>query len=865
MWSLLRTVSARRLIEHPIRTLLTIVGIALGVASFVSVQMILHTMTDSFSSMIDSISGKAKLQITGGETGVDDSIYDILQKKDANGRLPVPGLRAALPTMQIVTKYQGERLMILAVDLLNDKEARDYKMTGPGGVEITDPLEFLNSKDSLMLNVEFAKKRNIALDSRIELLTAKGRKSFVVRGYLDAVGAATTYGGAFALMDIYSAQIVFEKPGRFDTIDLVLEPNAGPEQVKTGVEALLGGKFDVQRPAQRNEGVDSMLYDIRQGLTIMAMVVLLMGGFIVYNTVTTLVYQRMREIGILRMVGVTRSSIARLFVFEAGLLGLIGTTIGVFGGYWIGRVTILNYMSSVSNIFVPVNVNYAAFDWKMVLRGATIGLGVSLAGGLWPAIRATRITPLEVLHFKPSLSNLGTRYRIVSPIFRWVAVGALCGGYVLLALNWTALNHVAALQLAMLSLIVFGIALTPLFMRVFFRFLTRATARMKNPLARLAAENILRDLGRSAMTVAAFMVALAVMFEIYLFMNSMQTEIKTWMDEVLTADLLVTSSSSFATRSSVPMSDDLTAQFKGVPGVADVVQLRSMFNDYDHARILLVGVNYAHRVNRSRFHFPEKYDEAAVQAFSRDEGVFISENLVARHPQLRGAKTIELSTPEGRAPLPILGVIVDYTFETGTLLINRGLFMKTFKDALVDTFQIYAQPGANIENLRHAIENLLGAEFNLYVLTNREFKHSILGAIDQLFALAVSLEILTLIISLIGIVNNLMANVIDHTREIGVLRSLGATRLQVATIYFMQSGLLGLSGALVGMFIGYGLGWIHMTRLSKMLTGWSMGMHFSLGLIAIVFFGSIAVSVVAGLFPARKAAGLPLREALKYE
>jgi putative ABC transport system permease protein len=860
MWSLLRTVSARRLIEHPIRTLLTVIGIALGVASFVSVQMILHTMTDSFASMIDSISGKAKLQITGGETGVDDSIYDILQKKDANGRLPVPGLRAALPTMQIVTKFQGERMMILAVDLLNDKEARDYKMTGPGGVEITDPLEFLNSKDSLMLNVEFAKKHNVALDSRIELLTAKGRKSFVVRGYLDATGAATTYGGAFALMDIYSAQIVFEKPGRFDTIDLVVEPDADVDRVKAGVEALLGGKFDVQRPAQRNEGVDSMLQNIRQGLVIMSMVVLLMGGFIVYNTVTTLVYQRLREIGILRMVGVTRNGVARLFVAEAGLLGLLGTVIGVVGGYWIGRVTILNYMANVSNIFVPVNVNYAAFDWKMVLRGAAIGLGVSVAGGLWPAIRATRITPLEVLHFKPSLS-LGKG----AAGGRWLALGALCGGYVLLALKWGALNHVIALQLAMLSLIVFGIAVTPLFMGLFFRFLTRATARMTNPLARMASENILRDLGRSAMTVAAFMVALAVMFEIYLFMNSMQTEIKTWMDEVLTADLLVTSSSSFATRSSVPMTDDLTAQLRSVPNVAEVVQLRSMFNDYDHSRILMVGVNYTHRVNRSRFHFPDKYDAAAVDAFTRDEGVFVSENLVARHPSLRGAKTIELATPEGRVKLPILGVIVDYTFETGTLLINRGLFIKTFKDTLVDTFQIYTQPGANIEDVRHGIERLLGEEFNLYVLTNREFKQSILGAIDQFFALAVSLEILTLIIAMIGIVNNLMANVIDHTREIGVLRSLGATRLQVAVIYFMQSGLLGLSGASVGLFIGYGLGWIHMTRLSKMLTGWGMGLHFSWVLIAVVFAGSIALAIVAGLFPARKAAGLPLREALKYE
>ena len=860
MRSLLRTVSARRLVEHPFRTLLTIVGIALGVASLVSVQMILHTMTDSFASMIDAVAGKAKLQITGGETGVDDAIYDVLQKKDAAGRLPVPGLAAAAPTIQIVTKFKSERLMVLAVDLLNDRAARDYKTTGQGGVEITDPLELLNSKDSLLLNIDFAKAHDIALDSRIELLTAHGRKSFVVRGYLAAVGAATAFGGAFGLMDIYAAQLIFDKKGRFDTVDLVLAPDADVDRVKAGVEALLHGRYDVQRPANRNQGVDSLLGNIRSGLMIMSFVVLLMGAFIVYNTVTTLVYQRLREIGILRMVGVTRSGIASLFVLEAALLGHVGVAIGVGSGFWIGRVTILRYLATVSNAFVPVSVNYAAFDWKMVARGVAIGLGVSVAGGLWPAIRATRITPLEVLHFKPSLS-LGKG----SALGRWAALTLLCAAYVLAALFVPALNSLSGLAVAMLALLLCGIGSTPLFMRGFLALTTRFTSRLKSPLGRMAAENIVRDLGRSAMTVAAFMVALAVMFEIYLFMNSTRTEVKNWMTEVLTADLMVTSSSTFATRSSVPMSEEMTGKLLAVPGVADAMQVRGQFTDYEKTRILVLSVNYTGRLDRSRFHFRDRYDAPAVEAFARDEGVLLSENMIGRHPDLRGAREIELPTPDGKKRLPIVGVIVDYACETGAVIINRGLYTKTFGDTLVDTFHLFLRPGAPINEVRKSVEALLGEEFNLYVLTNREFRDSILDAVDQMFALAVSLELLTLFIALIGIINNLMANVIDHTREIGVLRSLGATRAQVAAIYVVQSGLLGFSGAFVGAFIGYGLGWLHMTRLSRMMSGWAMEMHYSLAWIAVIFVAAIIVAVVAGLFPARKAAGLPLREALKYE
>ena len=860
MRSLLRTVSARRLLEHPWRTLLTVLGIALGVASFVSVQMILQTMTASFASMIDAVSGKAKLQITGGESGVDDAIYDVLQQRDGAGRLPVPGLAAAAPTIQAVTKFHGRQLIILAVDVLNDRAARDYRMTGAGGAAIADPLEFLNSKDSLLLGAEFAKTHGVAVGSRIELLTAHGRRSFVVRGFLDAIGAAAAFGGAVALMDIYSAQFMFDKRGRFDTIDLVLAPDADAARVKAGVEALLQGKFDVQRPAQRNEGVDSLLYNVRQGLTIMSLVVLLMGAFIVYNTAATAVYQRLREIGVLRMVGVTRLGVGALFTAEAASFGLAGAALGVGGGYWLGRTAILHYLATVTNVFVPVNVNDAAFDWRTAARGAALGVGVSVAGGLRPAIRAMRIAPLAVLHFQPSLS-LGKG----SALGRWAAASAVCGGYVLLASSWPRLNVVGALQAASLALLACGVTLTPLFLRAFLAAAARLLGRLKNPLGRLAAENVVRDLGRSAMTVAAFVVALAVMFEFYLFMNSTKTEVKAWMADVLTADLLVTSSASFTTRASVPMSDELLARFAAVPGVADVMPVRAAFNDFDRARILVYTVDCTPRLERVRFHCRGRCDAAAVAAFARDEGVFVSENLLARHPFLRGAATIELATPGGKTRLPILGAIVDYACETGAVMVNRGLYVKTFRDTLVDTFHVYLRQGASIADVRRRIEALLGGEFNLYVLTNREFRASVLGALDEMFGLAAALELLTLLIALIGIVNNLLANVIDDTREIGVLRALGATRGQVAAIYFVQSGLLGVSGACLGLSIGAWLGWLQIVRLSRMLTGWGMAMHYSPAWIAAIFGASLVASIAAGLFPARRAASLPLREALKYE
>ncbi len=861
MLHLLRVISIRRMAEHPIRTLLTILGIALGVAAYISVQMIIDTMADSFSSMVDSVSGKIELQISGGESGVDEQVYDTLDQRDEKNNLLIPGLAAALPTIQNITKYESESMLILAVDILNDKAARDYEMKGENDVQIEDPLLFLNSVDSILLNRDFAKRHNLKINTVVELLTSKGKMPFKIRGFLESSGPASAFGGNFALMDVFSAQVYFGKKGKFDSVDLLLQDGADVDKVRGAVETALDGRYEVERPAQRNEGVETMLRSFRMGLTVMALIVSIMGGFIIFNTVTTTVYQRMREIGILRMIGVTRFGIWRLFTVEAIFMGVVGAAIGALGGFAAGRHAVLNYVGGATSIFVPANPASASFDARTVLAGFGIGVCMSLAGAMWPSFRAIGISPLEVLRFGPGLSSgRGASIGRWSLLFFIAAATVGAGLFVpKLAAN------VNGIRMSMIGMIVCGVAATPLFMKLLLTAMIGISRGFRMPLLRMSSENILRDLGRSSMIVAAFMVAVAVMFEIYLFMNSSKTEIKNWLDQALKADLLITSSSNFASRNSVPMDAAMMDKFAAINGVQSVVPVRVMPLEYGDWRIQTLSLDFKTHFNESRFRFVRGDKDKALPAFLDNEGVLLTQNLLIHFPDLKKAEMITLNTPRGKRDFPVLGVVMDYTSESGAVMINRGLFLDSFDDHLVDTFQLYLQAGAEPQEVRRKIDAMVGDEFNLFVLTNREFKLAVLEAIDQLFALAVSLEIITILIALIGIVNNLMASVIDRTREIGVIRSLGATRTQTALIYFAQSGLLGFSGAFVGMLCGYGLGDIHLTRLNELLAGWPMPLHYSVGRIALAFAAVVAAAICAGVFPARKAADLTLSEALKYE
>lgn len=861
MRHLLRNITLRRLFEHPFRTALTILGISLGVAAFISVRIILDTMSDSFSQMIDTVSGRVQLQITGGELGVDEDVYRQLTEQDANGRLPVPGLRTALPTIQAVTRYGDESVLVLAVDTLNDKAARDYRMVGENDVEISDPLEFLNSLDSLLLNRAYAKRHGIGIDDTIELLTAGGRKPFRVRGLLEEQGAASTFGGNFALMDVYAAQQYFGRGAKFDSIDLLLEKDADVAAVKAATEKFLGGRYDVQRPEQRNEGVESMTRTFRMGLTVMALVVLAMGGFIIFNTITTTIYQRMREIGILRMVGVTRLKIWFLFAIEALALGSVGSALGVAAGYFAGREAVLNFMNKVSGLFVPTNMDHATFTMDMVVRGCLLGLGVSLVGASWPAFRAARVPPLDVVRFGPGLAG-GKG----SALGRWsvaMAVAAIAVTTILAHPTWG--SSLDGIRASMILLLILGITATPLALWMLLRVTVRVSRDFKTPLVRLAAENVLRDLGRSAMTVSAFMVALAVMAQIYLFMNSTKSEVRGWIDDVLKADLLVTSSSRYASRTSVPMDPAMADTLRALPGVTDVVPLRLLLTTHKGSRMSILSLDFATRFNPKRFRFVKGDPAVALPAFLANEGILVTQNLLVADPGLGVGDTFELMTPKGRRGFRILGVVMDYTTEGGVAMINRPLFLDAFADPLVDTFQIYLQPGYDPAAARQSIDKAFGAQFNLFVLTNREFRGSLLETVDHLFLLALALEIITLAIALIGIVNNLLANVIDRTREIGVLRSLGATRAQVSAVFLVQAGLLGLAGACVATACGFALGWVQLTRLNSVMAGWAMPMHYDVAIIAVAFVASVVIAVASGVLPARKAAGLVLHEALKYE
>jgi putative ABC transport system permease protein len=380
---------------------------------------------------------------------------------------------------------------------------------------------------------------------------------------------------------------------------------------------------------------------------------------------------------------------------------------------------------------------------------------------------------------------------------------------------------------------------------------------------RIAAENLPRDLPRVAVTTAALVVGVAMATSFGVFIGSFTKSILVWVDQSIPADLFITSAARFAGMKNVPMVDALREKLLEIPGVDLVERIRIADIDYKGAAVKLLSTDGEIYVQRGKTTMLEGDLAQAMAGFRRGE-VMVSENF-ARKFGVHVGDLLELDTKRGPERFPVAGVIVDYASDLGTVFIDRAPYAEKWRDARVDTYRVYLKPGTDLETVRGIIYERYGEKFDLVVLTNREFKGEIVNLLDQVFGLMRALELVAILIAALGVVNALLASVLDRTREIGVLRAIGMRRAEVRRMIVSEAGLIGVAGTATGIAGGLALGYVLVAYFNLMQSGWQF--PFRPPWLAVAETGVLVVlaSALAGWYPARRGAALPVHEALEYE
>ena len=854
MLALLRLISLRHIFGSPLRSSITVMGIAVGVATMVGIAAINTSVMDAFRSTIDTIAGKADLTIAGTPIGFDDALLEKVQKLEG-----VTHAAGSVTAIAPVKGSPGESLYVMGVDLLDDGFFRTYEGVDRDVHQMADDLEFLNSTDRMLVSERFAREHNLKTGDRFTLLTANGAADFFIHGLLKETGPIKAFGGSVGVMYLGSAQAAFNRGRNIDRIDVALDPKLGIDVMKPRLEAMSGAGIKIDRPDRRGQSVEKMIRSFQLGLNLGSGVALLVGIFLVYNTVAIGVVQRRREIGTLRALGATRFRIRALFTLEAGVLGLFGTIVGIPLGTLVARLAISWVAGTISSIYIQVNAKDVFVGPQEMLMGAALGIFGSIFAALRPAIVASSVQPVEALRRDVAAGADMANLKSWPTMLAVVLAAAI---YPATLIPPPAENFPLGGYLAMFLIMMVTTLVSPLVLRALQKVYQWPSQLALGIPGRLAADNFARAPVRTAVPVSALAIGVGMTICIAGFVGSFQKSSEKWIDQSIPADLFVTSSAKVGGVQNTPMNAELRDPIEAMVGVNKVDMVRIYPTDVLGLRIYIVSLDPEIYHLRGK---PEIIDGHLPTPAERALGyVTVSENL-ARRRDLKRESAFTMETPTGPHTYKVAAVITDYSSDQGTVFMDRRYFTRDFNDHLVDTFQVYMKDPTKIEDVRREINERFGTKHDLYVLSNVELRKEAYDLVSNAFAVTYAMEGVAVLLALLGVINTLLAAVLDRTREIGLLRAIGAARSHVVKLFIGEAALIGLTGGAIGTVLGYALGFTLTKVVGVQSTGWNFPFIFPTQLALQMLAASTVCAILAGIYPARRAARLDVVEALAYE
>ncbi len=849
---LLRLISWPYLRKHLLRTVLTAAGTALGVAVFVAMHAANASVLSAFSTTVDRIAGKTELQVSAGEVGFGEDVLEKVQQAST--------VRAAAPVIEAIVDAniagQGS-LLVLGIDMTGDRSLREYDLENGDDAIVDDPLIFLAQADSLIVSTEFASRNALKVGATLRLGTVEGEKTFTVRGLMkSSSGLASAFGGNLAIMDIYAAQKMFGRGRTFDRIDIGINRRASLADCQRELRGILGPAFDVLPPSGRGQQFESTLAAYSLMVSISSGFALFIGMFLIFNAFATAVTQRRSEIGILRALGATKAQIRWLFLGESALVGLTGSVVGLIVGTLGARAIVAPLGALITNVFrAAQSVSNVATEPWLLLMALALGVATSMIGAAIPAGDAARVDPIQALQKGRTHALTWSEHR-----FR-IALAAVLGLVALVSVMLSASRFV--FYSGYTALIAAALLLGP--------SLSLTVAKAIRPILKwlrpveggLAGDSLIQSPRRTSGCVVALMMSIALVIGFEGMGRANYNSIVAWAETVLNPDLFVVPSQTLDTRAArfpAAMEPEIAA----LPGVERVQPLRNARITFQNRPTMVVAFDMTSMSQTVRRRpiagdLDEMYRRSAA-----GEGLLVSDSL-AQLRKLAFGDVIEIAAPYGTIRLPIVGIIVDYSDQQGSILLDRKVFTNYWRDDSVDNFRVYVRPHANILDVRQAIFARYAGRRQVFVLTNAELRRHIVSVIGEWFALTSIQIAVAVLVAILGIINTLTVSITDRRRELGTLRAIGAQDSQVrGTIRAEAIGV-----AAIGLILGMALGAINLFYVLEIIhrdvAGLRLEYDYPFRVVLILVPVILGSAVIASIWPSRESLRAPIIEALQYE
>ena len=803
------------------RMLLSVLGIALGVALGFAVQLVNRAAVNELAAGVRSLSGEADLEVRGGRAGFPEALYATLSR--------LPGVAVASPVLEVDAGLADSKqtIRLIGVDplraaliqptLFGDDPAKRMELLKPDVVLVSP-------------SVPFAER----------LLIVSGLTEIP----LEIKGTLASLRGMTALTDIATAQWRLGRLGELNRIDLRLTPGADREAMRARIAALLPpGAYVATLDAVEESGANlSRAY--RVNLNVLALVALFTGGFLVFSAQALEVARRRQEHALLRVLGLQRRGIARLVMGEAAVLGALGGLLGVALGYGLATVAVRIAGADLgAGLFrgMAPEVTFAALP---ALAYVFAGVAVALAGALLPALDAARAAPAQAL-------KAGDEQRMFAhAVTVWP-------GLVLIAIALTLLpvrsfNGIPVAGYAAIAcLLLGGIFLMPFLSGFVFRNL-----REKSSIPYTLALSQLRGSpGQAMVSLAAIVASFSLMAAMAIMVASFRSSVDEWLGAVLPAELYFRTTQAGETAWIGP---DLQSRVRGLPGVERVVFLRSGRVTLDPARPAVALIAR----DSSSIRFP-----SVGKSYERKEtdppAAWISE-AVSDLYGFRPGEQMNIPMNGKNIPFIVAGVWRDYARQHGAIVIEREAYAALSGDLRANDAALWLKPSVSAETVTASLRALPGGGL-LEISGPGEIRQVSLAIFDRSFAVTYALEAVAVLVGLFGLSSSVGAIVLSRRREFGMLRHLGMTRGQIGAMLAAEGGMLAALGVAAGLALGGAISLILIHVVNRQSFNWSMDVHLPYGLLTGLSLVLVLLSSLTAFLSGREATGIGPVRAVKED
>ena len=831
----------RPVFREPVRTSLTVLAIALGVAVVLAIDLAGTAAAGSFQSSMETLAGENDLEVvTAG--GVPENLVGTLNA------LPYPMRITPRIEDYAVVVANKQTLPLIGLDIVTEA-SEGRASSGFAGAD--DAWKYLSAMDSVWVGESLGLKSG----QNLALLVNDHVATYTVRGvFPDAKGNASAI-----VMDIPAAQRALNRFGRVDRILIHVLQSPNLEEWQRRLAQALPPGVQVRAAGAGTNENRRMLAAFRWNLRLLSYIALIVGAFLIYNTISVSVVRRRVEIGIVRALGATRRLVLAAFLGEAVCFGLFGAAIGMPLGRLMAGGAVRLMGATVETLYVSSRPAVIALTPILFFLAMLVGVGVAAASAYSPAREASLVPPVEAM--AQGRRDYTTRVHKTRDLWIAAAVGLTAaaasrapavGGKPLFG-YFAALLLICASAFAMPALVdaIAGVA-------------SWLLKRVLGVEAVLASRSLSSSLRRTSVLVGALSTAIAMMTAVGIMVGSFRETVLLWMGDQLPADLYMRPAGNIAADRHPTISVELTEKIAQLPGVAAIDRLREYEISYEGmpAGLGSIELNILREYHNADFLSGRRTSDVLAE-LRNSNTVLVSEPFANKH-HLRAGDSVTLSLGEGRATFRVVDVYYDYSSERGSILMDRTVMLRFLPDPAASNLAIYVASNARMEDVRAEITKA-AAGHRVLMFTNRDLRGEALRVFDRTFAITYGLEAIAVFIAVMGVAGSLLALVIDRRRDLGLLRFLGAASGQIRKLIVIEAGLIGLLANFAGIALGFALSLILIYVINKQSFGWTIRFHWPvavlLGALTIVY----AATVLAGLYPAEVAVRLNPVEAVHEE